>query len=330
VVGYYRCKLIGEKLNMNVSMAKLVDISSLEKIVLAKKVGTFLVAAQADIERREVENVARVLAQDVSCQVREVLAFELRRCRHLPQDISKKIVKDIESVSGPFIEGTLAFSDEELLEMIPDIDDNVRVWMARRGDLTPEIANEIARVGAQPSVMSLVRNDRISLEEMACGIVITRFGDDTLMMDQIGVRRDLPSAIVEQLIDKVSEHCRTVMVETYQVGDAAAQTVSDNTKYEMLWRQVDKMSDSQIHTFVAELRENRRLNHQTTVEIASRGSRPFMESALALEAGLPKGRVKEILTMADPAAFVRLMKMANVPQQIAALYLRLSKGQTIH
>lgn len=316
---------------MNMSMASLVDTTRIEKIVLAKKVGTFLVADQADVERRAVENVARVLAQDVSRQVREVLAFELRRCSKLPRDLSKKIVKDIESVSGPFIEETLAFSSEELLELIPDLSDNVRTWLARRGDLTPEIANEIARVGEQPSVTSLLRNDRITLEAMACGIVMARFGSNVLLMDQMGARRDLPLSIVERLVDKVSEHCRAAMVEAYQVGDSAARQIADSAKYDVLWRQLEDLAEPQIHAFVAELRENRRLNHQIIVEMALRGSTPFMESALALEAGLPKGRVKEILTLSDPAAFVRLMKMANVPQKLAPQYLRLSKqNHTVH
>ena len=89
----------------------LLNTAKLEKMMLAKKIGRFLTADQSDAERKGVEDAARVLVDDVSTQVREVLAFELRKCTILSHDIAEKIAKDIEQVAAPFLSLTTVFSD---------------------------------------------------------------------------------------------------------------------------------------------------------------------------------------------------------------------------
>ncbi|WP_262693955.1 DUF2336 domain-containing protein [Kordiimonas aquimaris] len=315
---------------MVLSLRNLVDTTSIEKIVLAKRVGQFLVGDQADVERRTVENVARVLAQDVSAHVREVLAFELRRCKQLPRDLLDKIIKDIEAVSGPFLEATSVFSNEELAGLVPDLEEGVRTWLARRPDLHEDVTMALAKSGQEPCVITLVRNDRLTLGEQACGLVVSRFGSNRLMMDQMSVRSDLPLSIVNMIIDKVSDHCRKTLVTHYDIEKAMAETVVDASMYEVLWQEVEKATPADIHVFVAELRAQHRLTHEITLQMAKRGNIHFLESALALEAGLPKARVQDILRLTDPPAFVRLMKMANVSQKYAPKFLGLAKGAVTH
>lgn len=310
---------------MDMSAVTLIDAVKLEKIVLAKRVGQFLVAEQAEEERATVENVARVLAQDVSQQVREVLAFELRKCKFLAYDLAEKIARDVEMVSGPFLGETNVFSDSEWMRLIPALGEHALAILARRSDLSETISTAVATYGNEPSVTSLVRNDRVEIPEKASGKVVDRFSDNVVIMDHLGVRQDLPLSVVERIVNKVSTHCREKLVSQYAVDqDVAGQIVEDN-KIDVLWNQIKNASAPQIHAFVTDLRNNRRLTHLLVVEIADRGSIAFFESALALEAGLPVGRIREILTMEDPSAFVRLMQMANVSKTMAPRFLKLAK-----
>ena len=315
---------------MVLSLRSLVDTTSIEKIVLAKRVGQFLVGDQADVERRTVENVARVLAQDVSDHVREVLAFELRQCKKLPRDLLNKIIKDIEAVSGPFFGETSIFSNEELTALIPDLEEGVRVWLARRADLHEDVTVALATSGKEPSVTALLRNDRLVLGEQACGLVVSRFGSNRLMMDQMSVRSDLPLSMINMILEKVSDHCKRALTTHYNVALPATDIVVDKTMYEVLWQKVAQATPADIHVFVADLRVQRRLTHEVTLQMAQRGNIHFLVSALALEAGLPKARVQDILRLTDPPAFVRLMKMASVPQQYAPKFLGIAKGKVTH
>ncbi|WP_417458958.1 DUF2336 domain-containing protein [Kordiimonas sp.] len=303
----------------------LIDTVKLEKMALAKRVGQFLVAEQVQEERATVENVARVLAQDVSAQVREVLAYELRKCKVLATDLAEKIAHDVESVSGAFLGETMVFTDKEWLKLIPGLKEPSLVVVARRKDLSDSVQAKLATVGQEPTVTSLVRNDNLTLAEVACDKVVDRFGDNRRMMDHLGARADLPLKVVERIINNVSDHCREMLIEHYAVDQGIASKMAEDSKIEVLWTQLKNASPTQIHAFVTDLRNDRRLNYLLVIEITGRGCPSFMESSLALEAGLPLGRIREILSLEDPAAFVRLMQMANVSKSMAPRFLQLAK-----
>jgi uncharacterized protein (DUF2336 family) len=303
----------------------LIDTVKLEKMALAKRVGQFLVAEQVQEERATVENVARVLAQDVSAQVREVLAYELRKCKTLAPDLAEKIARDIEKVSGAFLSETKAFSEREWLRLIPGLREASLVIVARRTDLSDTVQLKLVSVGQEPTVASLVRNDSLQLGEAAVDKIVERFSGNRRLMDHLGGRMDLPLRVVERIVSHVSDHCREMLIEHYAVESNVARKVSEDSKVEVLWAQIKSAGPSQIHAFATDLRNDRRLNYLLVLEIASRGCYQFMESALALEAGLPVGRIREILTLEDPPAFVRLMQMANVSKTMAPRFLQLAK-----
>ena len=306
-------------------MMMLIDTVKLEKMALAKRVGQFLVAEQVKEERATVENVARVLAQDVSAKVREVLAYELRKCKVLAPDLAEKIARDIEAVSGAFLAETKAFTEKEWLRLIPGLKEASLVTVARRTDLSRAMQMKLVTVGQEPTITSLVRNDSLELAEVACDKIVDRFSDNRRLMDHLGGRRDLPLRMVERIISHVSEQCREMLVEQYAIETDLATKVTEDSKVEVLWAQIKTAGPSQVHAFATDLRNDRRLNYLLVIEIAGRGCYQFMESALALEAGLPLGRIREILTLEDPAAFVRLMQMANVSKTMAPRFLQLAK-----
>lgn len=311
---------------MELSMASLIDSTRIEKIMLAKKVGQFLATEQADVERRTVENVARVLAQDISKQVRGVLAYELRRCNQLSRDLSNKIATDIEEVSGPFLQATQALDEETFEKLIPVLTDSVRAWVARREKLSENLISVLVQEGGETSIAALLRNDLIELPEMACGRVIDKFGTNQRLMDHMGARKDLTLVIAERIIEKVSSHFKKLLVDHYLMGTSAASDIVDASAYEVMWRQVKDATSAQIHAFVTDLKVNRRLTHQTVVEMATRGSIKFLESALALQTGKTIDAVKLILTLRYPPDFVKLLKQARVPDQLAPKYLGLVKA----
>jgi len=303
----------------------LIDTVKIEKILLAKKVGQFLVQEQIDEERVEVEKVARRLASDVSVKVRRVLAFELRRCTYLVPDIAEKIAGDVEAVAGPFLAVTQAITDKAFLRLLPQLEDYAIAVLARRSDLSEFVVHALSQMGNEGSVRALVRNDHLRLGEPTCNIVVNRFGGNIHMMDQFSARSDLPVAVVERIVDKVSDHCRDMLVEQYAVSDEHAGQLMDSCKLEFLYEQLTGADAEQVHACVTELRSVRRLSHWMVVELAGRGCLTFMESALALEAGLPRGSVKKTLGLGDPSAFVKLMQMANVSKTMAPRFLKIAK-----
>jgi len=300
--------------------ADVVNAATLEKVVLTQRIAGFLKNNGDDQERAAIENVARMLAQDVALQVREALAFELRTCATLPYDLAAKIATDIQSVSSPFLASTEAFTDEQLAGLIPHLEEHAQITLSRRSDLGPSACQAIVTVGSEQAVSFVVRNAEIVMREEACDTVINRYRDNESIIQSLSRRADLPLAIVEQLVLIVSAEYQDLLVEKYGVSDDAASSVMQATLGETVWRQIESASPTQIHAYVIDLKKTDRLTHELALEIVGRGCLPFLESILALEAGLTLGAVRESLYGGDVKAFVALMQAADISKAEAQKY----------
>lgn len=313
---------------MSIDAVDVVNAATLEKIVLTQRVGRFLSEDQPSAERAAIENVARVLAQDISVQVREALAFELRTCRLLPHDLAAKIAADVESVSRPFLKDTEAFTDVQLAGLIPHLEEHAHITIARRADLGPQTCLAIVSVGSDRTVTFVVQNDHITLAEDVCDKLVGRFGANRQMMNLLARRVDLPLAIAEEIINRVSEELRKQLMLQYGVSAPMVDEITTNTRHEAIWRQVEKASPTQIHGYVIDLRKENRLTTDMVLEFAGRGCLSFLESALALESGLTLGAVREALYGKEMSAFVRLMQQADISKAVAHEFYQIVSKQT--
>jgi len=308
---------------MSMSAINIVNAATLEKVVLTQRIAGFLSSDHNDEERAAIENVARLLAQDISLQVREALAFELRTCKILPHDLAAKIASDVESVASPFLSSTEVFSDVQLAGLVPHLAEHAHISLARRSDIGPQACMAIVSVGSDKTVNFIIRNEHIKIQEDALKTVTKRFGMNREMMDLLAARADLPLGIVEKIIQKVSEDCRTALAKTYNVDPAIAQELTQSAQNETVWRRIEKASPTQIHAYVIELRKVSQVTTDMVLEFAGRGSLNFLESFIALEAGLTLGAVRTAFYSGDMSAFVSVMQQASISKAAAHEYHRI-------
>ena len=301
------------------------DIVRLEKILLAKKVGVFLEKTPSVSERTVVENVARLLSRDSSISVREVMAYELRSCDYLPHDIVDPIVTDISDVSGPFLQATNYFDDKGLADLIPNLEEAARAYVADRIDLGVKTQKCLVSTGGEISVSNLLDNKRVRLSKSIYDTIITRFGTNIHVMDHMGLRRDLTKDLVREISDKVSKKCKRHFYVEYgvEINPVDIRDEADNTL--KILNKMQGASAAQVHAFVADLRSQRNLSHSLVLDMAENGCLPFLESSLALLAGLPVGQIQEMLALKNKKSFVKLMSMANVEKGLAPRYLKIAK-----
>lgn len=308
---------------MSIDTVDIVNAATLEKVVLSQRVGRFLKDDHTEEERNAIENVARLLAQDISLQVRESLAFELRTCKYLPHDLAAKIAADVESVATPFLATTEVFSDAQLAGLVPHLEEHAHVTLARRNDLGPSTCHAIVTVGCEKSVSFIIRNDQVTLYENTCETIVNRFGENKALMDQLSCRVDLPITIVEKLTSRVSVEYGRLLVKTYALEQEVVTDVTEASQETVVARQIENASPAQIHAYVIDLRKNGRLTHGMVLDMAKKGCLNFLESMLALDAGLTLAAVREALYSGIMSDYVRLMQQANVSQFNAQEYRKL-------
>ncbi len=301
------------------------DIIKLEKILLAKKVGLFLGNRSSVHERQAVENVARLLSKDTNISVREVLAYELRYCDVIPGDVVERIVSDVADVAGPFLRDTNYFEDKELADLVPTVEERVRSYIAERLDLGAITQNSIVETGGENSVSSLLDNYTVSLPKEVYNKVISRFGTNINLMDHMGLRPDLTKDLVHEIAGKVSKKCKQHFFIEYGIEINPTDIPLSSPNIQTLLSKIQGASAAQVHAFVADLRSQRNLSHGLVLEMSEHGCLSFLESSLALLAGLPISQVQDMLSLKNSKSFVKLMSMANVEQVLAPRYLKVAK-----
>lgn len=303
-----------------------VNAATLEKIVLSQRVAGYLKDEPTPEKRLAIENVARLLAQDISQQVREALAFELRTCNCLPHDLAARIASDIESVASPFLATTQAFTDQQLAGLIPHLEEHAHITLARRTDLGQQSCMAIVSVGDVGPVSFLIKNENLTLQPDVWEKIVGRYGANQGLMDQLAQRTELPIKVVEGIIEKVSEACRIMLTDRYGIEVPMAEEIALKTKYASIWTQVEKANPAQIHAYVFDLRNEQRLTDDMTLEFVTRGCFNFLTSVIALEAELTLAEVRQGLFGGDMRSYVAVMQKAGVSKAMAHEYLRIIKG----
>ena len=315
---------------MDMALANLVNADRLEKVVLAKRVSRFLaVSDHEDRDYEAVSNIARALAQDLSIQVRETLSFELRLCPNIPYDLAARIVSDIESVSGPFIDTTLIFSDGEWAGLVPHLEEHAQMRIARRHDLGEQTAFALVANGSENTAARVMSNREISLTDRVCDRAVDRFARSDLVMQEMSRRDDLSLPTVERIIGLVAEEYRRILLANYSLPKRVIAEIVFKTQHETLWKQIANAGPAQVHGYVVDLKRDGRLTEGLTLEMVERGSFQFLGSALAVEAGVTLGEVRAVLERGALREVLGLVHAAGFGKTAAQRICRVLKGNQI-
>jgi len=311
---------------MSLDPENLAKADPVAKVVLAKRASRFLNSSdRPEDELATVENIARALAQDICLQVRETLSFELRFCPRLPYDLAARIATDVESVSGPFVEVTTAFTDDQWAGLIPHLEEHAVLRLAKRSDLGDHSAFAIVASGPKAGAKVVMKNLEIRLTEKVADKTVDRFYDEDEIIDALGRRSDLSLKVVERIVDMVSEECRRILVDTYDISAADAAEIMASAQNEALWKKIAEAGSAQVHGYVIDLKREKRLSEDMVLEMAERGSFQFLGSALALQAGVTLAEVRGVLESKDLRRLIILVRKAKFSKEAAQRIYRVLK-----
>lgn len=298
-----------------------------KRVALARQIGQELTSRKSDQKAYdEAIRLAETLVLDWCQQVREALAFELRNCRKLPKLVACKIACDVDEVAVPFLRVTPALKDNWMAELVPLLSVNAHYALAVRADLGPLAARQIARHCNEKTALALVKNTSIVLTTPFTTTLVDTHDGRVSVMDALSQRQDLPLAVASDIITKISAECRKELCERFGLEETLAEELTSESAYSAIWQQIRHANPAQVHAQAIDMRINNKLTPELALAMAERGSIAFMESALALSAGRTLLDVREILHLADPDKFVRLVQSAGISDQLAPRFLKIAKA----
>jgi uncharacterized protein (DUF2336 family) len=277
---------------------------------------------QKKIDKNEAiiaEQIFRLLARDTELEVRKQLSERLKTSGALPRDIALTMANDVVEVALPMLECSKVLSDRDLLELISATDDDTRhTAIARREEVSEQVVGGLLKHSDSPHVATaLARNDGAALNEEFMQHLIERHQGQAQVMDMLASRATLPITIAEKVISHVSDHLKTHLARTYQVGiTTLAKPVQQQSREAATLALIrENISTDELKKLVEQLITFDRLTPSLLMASIAQGYVNFFAMSIAILAGIPLENAIKLINDRGGLGFRALYNKLKLPSE---------------
>jgi uncharacterized protein (DUF2336 family) len=149
------------------------------------------------------------LADAIEMAARSQLAKRLASTAHAPTSVIKKLAfDDAIEVAGPVLQHSDRLDSKTLVANIRTKSQPHMLAISRRKSIPSIVTDELVTRGNQEVVNSVAANNGACFSEFGFLHMIKRSANDSILAEQLGVRKDIPRQIFQQLIAKASVDVR--------------------------------------------------------------------------------------------------------------------------
>ena len=307
------------------------------KSEVAEILGKHLVSLRiSEKARGQLEDLAWWFVTAREEDVRQVMAGHLVDAPALKQKTIERVIKDeSEAVAAPFIEATQHLSEQQWLALMADLEEHALAAVARREDLTEDMAVSLVTHGQERTVNTLVNNKTAPVNERVCDKVVARFGDDKVVMRNLAQRPDLSHGVAQTLARYVGDgqdtgRFRSRSYEPPQTprhdGEGRAlggSTTEKERRYDTVTE--DQLIDRLVESGSDNLAENikrlaggGRISDEFILAAAERHDLTICSLALAQRAHMQPNRVHSHLRSGDLKAFREVFQRGKIRKELWA------------
>ncbi len=286
--------------------------------------------------RADAVAIFRALLDDVEVEVRRSMSQALARTPELPNDIAKRLARDVLEVSEPVIELSDALSENDLVEIVEnpvpqELRQNYGVGersslvveierrlnsVARRSAISGRLSDKLVDHGSPGVVATLLSNSGATIEEPTAHKAMDRFGNDNVVQDAFASRDSLPMGVVERLLFVVSQAMRDSLCSKHMVPPAAVAGISQQVKERATMALLTDGSARGARKLVETLARQDRLTATLILRALCTGRFAFVENGLASMAEQPVEIVRSTLRHGAEDDLAALYRDAHVPAQV--------------
>ena len=157
------------------------------------------------------------LADEIEVAARAQLSERLARFDRAPVNIIHKLAFDDEiAVAGPVLRDSERLEPYALVANVCTKSQTHMLAISERKSIQESVTDVLVTRGNQEVVNSVARNNGARLSDFGFLHMITRAEGDSILAEQLGLRRDIPRHVFQQLIAKASDDVRTNSTRTPQ------------------------------------------------------------------------------------------------------------------
>lgn len=271
-------------------VAKLIaDPSGDHRAEAAEKVGAVFSSGKLTSKERELaEDIFRSMVQDAEVRVRQALSESLKHNPDIPHDVAADLAKDVIEVSAPILEFSEVLTDEDLIEIVRNHDEEHQVMVAKRKTVSTDVSDALSDTDSEKVVATLVQNEGAEISEQTYDKVITKFSSSEAVMEPLVDRPQLPIKVAERLVTAVSETIRQKLVAKHDLSpDMAMDLILETRERATLSLVPGSSGTMSVQHLVDQLAENDRLTPSLLLRSLCLGDQVLFEVGIAKLAGIP-------------------------------------------
>ncbi|HZE52638.1 MAG TPA: DUF2336 domain-containing protein [Bradyrhizobium sp.] len=145
------------------------------------------------------------LADEIEVAARAQLAQRVARFDHAPVNIVHKLAfDDAIEVAGPVLRESKQLEPYALVANVCTKSQTHMLAISKRESLAESVTDELVTRGNQEVVKSVVQNNGARFSDFGFLHMIKRAEGDSILAEQLGLRKDIPRHVFQQLIAKAS------------------------------------------------------------------------------------------------------------------------------
>ena len=265
-------------------------------------------------DRAAAEGAMIMLLDDPSPLVRRALAEALASSERAPQVVVHALAADQPDIAIPILAHSQVLLEDDLVDLIATGHADVQVAIAGRLGLPRTLAAAIAEVGAAEACLALLENGDADIARFSIDRIVERFGHLAPIRENLLARDNLPMAMRQALLSKLSQTLAGFVAARQWLGSEHAEFATKDACEKATVALAADTSYDEVGAFVQHLRHSGQLTAGMILRALLSGNVVLFEEALAELSSIPIDRVTAYVHDKNISGFRALYREAGLPE----------------
>ena len=264
-------------------------------------------------DRAAAEGAMIMLLDDPSPMVRRALSEVFASSQKAPAVVVHALAADQPDVSLPVLARSPLLEADDLVDLIATAHADSQVAIAGRALLPRPVAAAIAEVGCAEACLAMLENPDATVPSFSVTRLVERFGHSAPIRENLLAHDDLPMAMRQALLSKLSQALAGFVSARQWMGSEHAEYAAREACEKATVALAADTPYDEVGALVRHLRESEQLTAGMMLRALLSGNVVLVEEALAELSGLPIDRVTSHIHGKTVAGFRALNRKAGLP-----------------
>ena len=260
------------------------------------------------------EGAMIMLLDDPSPLVRRAMAEAFASAEKAPQIVVHALAADQPDVALPVLAQSPLLLEDDLVDLIATGHSDVQIAIAGRPQLPRTLAAAIAEVGVAEACLALLENFDSDIALFSMNRIIERFGHLAPIRENLLAREDLPIAMRQALLSKLSQTLAGFVAARQWLGPEHAEFATKEACEKATVALAADTRYDEVGALVQHLRQSGQLTAGMILRALLSGNVVLFEEAMAELSGVSIDRVTAYIHDKNISGFRALYREAGLPE----------------